>query len=78
MVANEWPTVALPAPSAVNTIIGPSLAAVMIELLLLGVVCSQASTYFYHYFTSDGLFIRSIVVSLVISNVFLGITNLYV
>jgi hypothetical protein len=73
--SDEWPV--LPPASLVNTTVGPLLAAVMIEHLLLGIACSQASTYFHRHFEHDSLFIRSIVVCLVVTNAFFGITSLY-
>jgi hypothetical protein len=72
-----WSTTVLPPSSMVISSLGPMLTGMMIEQLALGIVCSQASEYFRYHFSSDRPFSRSIVTSLVILNVFLGIMDTY-
>lgn len=72
MGAESLSTVFLPPASAVSTSLGPLLTVIMIEQFLLGIVCSQATTYFRYHFCGDGRFIRSIVTFLVVLTIFLG------
>lgn len=76
MAAQGWSTAIVPSISLVSISLGPLLTGVMIEHLVLGIVCSQTATYFRHHFSNDGLFIRSIVTSLAVLNILIGIMNL--
>jgi hypothetical protein len=62
----------------VDNFLGPIVTGIMIEQLLLGIICSQAVTYFRCHFSNDTSFCRSIVTCLVVSTAVLGILDLCV
>lgn len=69
----------LPVPysgcSIIDIFLSPMVIGVMLEQWLLGIICSQAATYFRYHFSTDSTFCRSIATCLVISTVFLGILD---
>jgi uncharacterized membrane protein YjjB (DUF3815 family) len=71
-------TVNIPPPSVVAAGFGPMVTGIMIQQLLLGVISSQTAQYWRQHYKQDTLFDKSIVISLAVLNVFIGVLDLCV
>jgi hypothetical protein len=61
-----------PPQTVIDQTVGPLVAGILIEQLLLGSLCSQSVSYCTNRFRGDNVFNKAVVITLILLNLFQG------